>query len=266
MAAKALVKNITAADAYAPPVPATVTAVRNPLEPLTAYPDGTIVLPRQLTHDNIAREVKLANLAKELLTDFEGAENEDNWGRRETNMIILRKLTNSEIPKERTAIYVGIFRSLIDGIIKSATSLRTSLSLHGTTLIQEAASAVGSGLDQVFDILYRPLEKQCLTKPAQAHAANSAMIALITHLSFHGRTVESISIAMDSKNKSLRGYVIGWLDTLIQHCSKSTLEPHVDSLEKMLRKGLSDADGTVRDKSRGVFWTFSGKFKPRADL
>ena len=209
---------------------------------------------------------KLVNLAKELKPDFEGVETEDNWGRRETNIIVLRKITNSAVPEERTSVYISTIRGLIDGIVKSATSLRTSLSLQGTTLTQEAARAVGPGLDQTFDILYPALEKQSLTKPAQAQAANNAMIALLTHLSFHSRIIDSLSTSIESKNKALRGYVIGWLESLIRHCAKSTLESHIDAIEKMLRKGLSDADGIVRERSRAVFWTYSGKFKTRADM
>jgi CLIP-associating protein 1/2 len=266
MATKVSKKVITAADAYAPPVPTATATIRNPQEPLTVYADGTILLPKQLTHDNTAREVKLVQLAKELKPDFEGIETEDNWTRRETNIIVLRKLTQTDVPQERTALYVSTFRVLIDGIVKSATSLRTSLSLHGTSLIEEAARAVGPGLDQTFDILWPPLEKQSLTKPATAQAANNAIITLITHLSFHHRILESISGAMESKNKGLRAYTIGWLEALIKHCGRTTLDPGVELIEKVLRKGLSDADGPVREKSRVVFWTFSAKWKTRGDL
>lgn len=84
-------KILTEADAFAPSVSASTMEVRNVHEPLKVYEDGTISLPKQPTHhNNAAKEVKLAMLAKELKCDFEGAESEDNWTRRETDVIVLR--------------------------------------------------------------------------------------------------------------------------------------------------------------------------------
>lgn len=260
-------KILTEADAFAPTISASTMEIRNAHEPLKVYEDGTILLPKQLTHNNTAKEVKLAMLAKELKIDFDGPESEDNWTRRETNVIILRKLTASTIPTDRTAVYIAAVKGLLDGIVKSATSLRTSLSLQGCALIEEATKAAGHGLDQSFDILYPPLEKHCCTKPSTAQAASNAVLGLITNITLHSRVLESVCASMESKNKSLRGCAIGWIDSLITtHAGKTALESGVELIERTIRKALSDADSHVRERSRSTFWTYSTTWKTKGEL
>ena len=259
-------KIITAGDEFSAPVPTQTMEIRNPTKPIKLY-DGSFTLPKQLAHDNTMREIKLTNLIKEFKIDFDGAESEHNWTRRETNIIVLRKLTHTAIPEERIPAYVAAFKGLIDGIVRSATSLRTALSLQGCALIEEASKVIGHGLDQSFDILFPPLEKHCCTKPTTSQAANNAVLGLITNITLHTRVVESVCGAMDSKNKSLRSCAIGWIDALITtHAGKPTLDSSLDLIEKTIRKALSDADSHVRERSRSTFWTFSANWKTKGEL
>ena len=257
--------------AVPPPVPAAVRADLDPAVQVRIKSNGTVHLNKYLRADHKDANIKVEDLAGELLPAFEGNESEQNWTHRETNILVLRKLTCGNAPKNYSAVYISILRSLLDGIIKAVSSLRTSLSTNGCLLIQEATQQVGAGMDPVVDILLHTLYSLCRsTKSIASKNGDTTITTLFNNVTYSPRLMQCIWNGASDKNLRPRTYATGWLKTLIARFShqKQILE-HSNGLvliEKVVNKGLADADPGVRDKARDAYWHFNAVWPARGEM
>ena len=216
------------------------------------------------------QRLKIAELVTEFSPRFEGIETETNWKPRQEAIITLRKLTDSTATQKYAGAYITVIKGLHGGIIKAVVSLRTTLSTHGMKLVTEAVEKCGSDLDSIVEFIIHPLIKQCGNTKAQAALEASIVVTTVfTHTTYTPRILQHISNTMDEKNKGLRGFAIGWLDAILTkyNDSKHMLEEKngADTIYKLINKGLTDADATVRTKSEPVYWNFSSVWPARAE-
>ena len=201
---------------------------------------------------------------------FEGKESEGNWLRREKGVLKLRRITKGNAIQDFPALYLSSVKALLDGILKAANSLRTTVSTMGCHLIQDIARVAGPGLDNMVEILLQNLIKLCaITKKITVAKANETVAAIMANVSYHVRIVQHIHAACQDKNVQPRNFASGWLKTIIiKHGHHKSVLEHgggVDLIEKCLKLGLADRDTNVRDAMRPTYWAFARRWPERAE-
>lgn len=205
-----------------------------------------------------------------MMPHFEGRESEDNWIRREKDVLTLRRLTHGNAPDDYSPAYLAGLKTLLDGIFKVVNSLRTTLSTIGCLLIQDIAKRCGPRIDSMVEIMMQNLIKLCSgMKKISAQNGNATVDALIENVTFTTRILQHVSGACQDKNVQLRLFAAGWLKTLIQKQShhKSSIEHGggLDMMEKSVKKCLADANPGVREAMRSTFWTYYRVWPNRAN-
>lgn len=207
---------------------------------------------------------------KEMHQHFEGKETEQNWMFRDKSVLKLRRLLKGNAPSDfHSAFLIGI-KGLLDGILKVANSLRTTMSTNGCQLVQELARTMGPGIDAMTEILLQNFVKTTSnTKQITAQNGNLTVDTIFSYVSYHQRLLQHVWIAAQDKNLQPRTFAPGWVKTLIKKHSghKSQIEHSggVDIIEKCLNRGLSDANPKVRESNRSAYWMFSQVWPERAE-
>ncbi|KAJ5097219.1 Protein stu1 [Penicillium angulare] len=211
------------------------------------------------------------DLVRDIAPWFDGRESEDNWMKREKNVILFRRLTKGNAPHDFSQTFLQAVKSLLDGFFKVVNSLRTTLCTNGCLLIQDIARTCGPKIDPMVEIILQNLLKLCSAlKKIAAQGGNTTVDVVIANVTFSIRILQHIHWASQDKNVQLRLSATGWLKTLIsrQAHHKSTVEHGggVELIEKSIKKGLGDANPGVRELMRGTFWTFSTVWPDRANV
>ena len=201
---------------------------------------------------------------------FEGKESEGNWLKREKSVLKLRKMTKGNAPQEFTTLFLTCIKGLLDGILKTVTSLRTTVSTLGCHLVQDLARVTGSGLDGMVEILLQTLIKLCgNTKKITAAKGNDTVSAILSHVSYHARLTQHVYAASQDKNVQPRSFACGWLRIIIvKHGHiKGTIEHAggLDMIEKCLKTGLADRDPSVRESMRPTYWAFARRWPEKSE-
>ncbi|KAK0745175.1 clasp N terminal-domain-containing protein [Apiosordaria backusii] len=237
--------------------------------PITPAPDSSKSSdPVEPSYVNTKGE--LDEILREMHSHFEGRETEQNWMEREKSVIKLRKLIAGNAAQDFTERFLDGLRSLLDGMIKAVTSLRTSLCTHGCNLIQDLARAFGPGMDPMVEILMQTFIKLAAsTKKLASQQANMTVDAIISNATTTPRIMQHVWFAAQDKNVQPRLYASGWLQTIL---AKEAHHKHhvehtggLDVIEKCIKKGLGDANPGVREKARATFWKFNVIWPARAE-
>ncbi|KAK5998687.1 Protein stu-1 [Cladobotryum mycophilum] len=213
---------------------------------------------------------ELDETIRDMAVHFEGKESEHNWLKREQSIITLRRLLVGNSPADFHDTFITGLRSILDGITKAITSLRTSLSKEGCSLVQEMAMTFGPGMDPLVELLMQTLLKLSAgTKKISSQMANSSVDAILSKVTYTPRLMQHIWGIYQDKNVQPRLYASGWLKTILKKEShhKHHLEHTggVDLMEKCIKRGLADANPGVRETTRSTYWTFWAVWPTRAD-
>ncbi|KAM3434368.1 hypothetical protein MY4824_005448 [Beauveria thailandica] len=224
--------------------------------------------PVEPQYVNTNRE--LDEVFKSMAWQYEGRETEQNWQKREQGMTTLRRINAGNAPSEFHDTFVNSLRGMLDGIIKSLTSLRTSLSKEACALIEEIARTLGPAMEPMVELLMQTLLKMTAsTKKITSQMTSSTIETIISNISYTPRIMQHIWSACQDKNVQPRLYTSSWLKMLIKKTSsnKHHIEHTggVDLIEKCLKKGLADANPGVREKMRSTYWAFWAVWPARAD-
>ncbi|CEO59004.1 hypothetical protein PMG11_03694 [Penicillium brasilianum] len=210
------------------------------------------------------------DIVRDMLPWFEGKESEDNWLKREKNVILFRRLTRGNGPHDFPQSYIHGVKTLLDGIFRVVNSLRTTLCTNGCLLMQDIARTCGPRLDPMVEIIMQNLIKLCgALKKISAQSGNATVDTVLGNVTYNVRLLQHVHWASQDKNLQLRLFAAGWLRTLInrQAHQRSTIEHGggLDLIEKSIKKGLGDANPGVREAVRSTFWTFYGVWPDRAN-
>lgn len=213
---------------------------------------------------------ELEDTLRDMHPFFDGKESEHNWLKREQSCSKLRKLNAGNAPADFHDAWLLGVKGLLDGILKSVNSLRTSLSKEGCAVVQEIARTAGPGLDPMVEILLQNLIKLCGgTKKIASQAGDATVDIIINHVSYNQRILQHIWLACQDKNVQPRTYAAGWLKTLLKKLAhhKSQIEHAggLDLVEKCVKKGLTDPNPGVREKMRGTYWPFAQMWPAKAE-
>ncbi|ROW05773.1 hypothetical protein VMCG_05269 [Cytospora schulzeri] len=217
---------------------------------------------------NTTRE--LEDMFRDMHGYFDGRESEHNWMLREQSINKLRRLMAGNAVSDFHDPFLAGLRSLLDGIIKAVTSLRTSLSKEGCALVQDIAVNYGPGMDPMVELLMQACVKLSgATKKIASLQGNACVDAIIGRVTYTNRIMQHVAGACSDKNVQPRLYATAWLKTLLNkeahHKSHVEHSGGLDLIEKSIKKGLNDPNPGVREKMRGTFWTFYGIWPARAD-
>ncbi|KAL5117839.1 suppressor of tub2 mutation [Pleosporales sp. CAS-2024a] len=216
---------------------------------------------------HIYTQRELEDIFRDMAPPFEGRETEQNWLARDKNTTKLRRILMGNAPSEFPAAFVAGIKSLLDGILKVANTLRTTMSTNGCQLVQELAKTLGHAIDPWVEILLQCFIKMCAaTKNIAAQNGNVTVEAIISNATYNNRMLQHVSFASQDKNVQPRSHSASWVKTLIRkHKSHIEHSGGLDALEKIIRKGVTDANPKVREAYRSTYWTFWLVWPQRAE-
>lgn len=207
---------------------------------------------------------------RDMTPHFDGRESEHNWASREKSVLRLRRLTKGNAPYDYQHSYVSGIKTLLDGILKTVHSLRTTVSSTGCNLLQDIAQTCGPGIDHMVEILLLQLIKLSGSlKKITSQNGNVTVDTIIGNVSYTTRIMQHIWGACQEKNVQPRFYAPGWINTVLsRHGKQKSAIEHgggLDLLEKCIKKCLADPNPGVRENMRGTYWTFARVFPDRAE-
>jgi CLIP-associating protein 1/2 len=243
-------------------------AFTNSLNSEAAQPPPPEEVPMDPIYVQSLRE--LDDTFREMLPCFEGKEDEHNWQARDKSVVTVRRLLKGNAPNEFHHAFMSGIKSLLEGIIKTSSSLRTTMSTNGCQLVRELAVTLGPALDQHVEILLQSFIKMsAATKQIASENGRSTTDCIFQNCTYHIRMMQHIWNAAQDKNVQVRQFVGDWLRTILKR--QASYKQHFESsgsldlAEKCVRKGLDDANPKVKENSRTTYWTFAKIWPEKAD-
>lgn len=215
-------------------------------------------------------ERELTDAFRDMQPHFEGKETEHNWMPRDKSTLKVRRLLKGNAPSEYHNAFMAGIKSLMDGFIKVANSLRTTMSTNGCQLVQELMKTLGPAMDSNTEILLQSFIKMSsATKHISAENGKQTADSIFQHCTYNVRLMQHIWSAMQEKNASTRQCATEWLKTMLKRQTgyKSYFESSggLDLAEKCIKKGLDDANPKVKEGMRAVYWTFAKVWTDKAN-
>ncbi|CAE6430854.1 unnamed protein product [Rhizoctonia solani] len=212
----------------------------------------------------IASARDLENELEKMLPFFQGRESEHNWADRERSVVTIRGIIKGSVHTRYPDVFFeGLKSGVLDGILKAAASLRTTLSSHACVLLLEMAEAFQHAMDPFVDRVLTVLVKMSgFTKKIIAQQSQASVTAVITNTSAQPRIILTLLWSyVQEKNVQSRSYSIEHLTTYLKvHAAKSkhSIENAggVDIITKCLQRTLNDPNPGVRPLARTCFWAF----------
>jgi CLIP-associating protein 1/2 len=243
-------------------------AFTNSLNSEAAQPPPQEVVPMDPKYVQSLRE--LDDTFREMLPCFDGKEDEHNWQARDKSVTTVRCLLKGNAPTEFHHAFMSGVKSLLEGIIKTSSSLRTTMSSNGCQLVRELAVTLGPALDPHVEILLQSFIKMsAATKQIAAENGRSTTDHIFQNCTYHIRMMQHVWNAAQDKNIQVRQFVGDWLRTILKR--QASYKQHfetsgsLDLAEKCIRKGLDDANPKVKENSRTTYWTFAKIWPEKAD-
>lgn len=233
-----------------------------------AQPPPVEAVPMDPIYVHTQRE--LEDTFRDMLPHFEGKETEQNWMPRDKAVLKIRRLLKGNAANEFHAAFMAGIKSCIEGMLKVANSLRTTMSSNGCQLVQELARTLGPALDPHVEILLQSFIKMsAATKHIAAENGRITAEIIFQNCSYHVQMMRHIWFAAQEKNAQVRQYAPDWLRTVLKRQSnyKHGFESSggLELAEKCLKKGLDDANPKVKEGNRTAFWLFSKTWPDKAD-
>ncbi|KAI9591182.1 clasp N terminal-domain-containing protein [Syncephalis fuscata] len=211
-------------------------------------------------------ELEIAKIVKL----FKEKESEDNWERRDKALMQVRGLIRGGVHEEYGEVFMQGFHQLLDGIVETIHSLRTSLVATVLGLINELSQALNTSIDPKVELLLQNLLKACASaKKLISQSATHTTNELLRNTSYHVRNLNSIHLAVMDKNGQLRTCAMSFIKTILEAHGQSrydaiTRSGGAEIIDKCLRKGVADATPAAREISRDVYVLFWELWQDRA--
>lgn len=233
-----------------------------------AQPPPQETVPMDPIYMHSQRE--LDDTMRDMLPFFEGKETEQNWVPRDKSILKLRRILKGNAPNEFHVVFMAGIKSLVEGIIKVSTSLRTTMATNGCQLVLELAKTLGPALDPHVEMFLQTFIKMsAATKHIAAENGRMTADAIFQNCSYHVRMMQHIWGAAQEKNVQQRQCSPEWLCTILkrQASYKNNFESSggLDLAEKCIKKGLDDANPKVKERYRAAYWTFAREWPHKAE-
>lgn len=191
---------------------------------------------------------------------FASKETEHNWMAREQGFVKLRGMLKTSVYSSFPDAFLSHLKHMQEGVLKGASSLRTTLSVHGLSFIAELAEHLGDDMDPLADAFLNPLIKMAgSTKKIAVSKSQQAVHAILVNVSYKHKFLDYLWQGLQDKNVSTRTAMCQHLCTLLdvhgQH-RKSAFELHggLELLSKYFKRALPDQNKDVRALARDAFY------------
>lgn len=207
----------------------------------------------------------------DMLPYFEGKETEGNWMNRDKSILKIRRITKGNAPNEYHKSFMAGIKSTVEGILKVANSLRTTMSTNGCQLVQELARTLGPALDPHVEMFLQSFIKMSAsTKHIASENGTNTADAIFQNVSYNNRLMQHVWAAAQDKNAQVRQSATIWLRSILRR--QANYSSHFQSSgglelsEKCIKKGIDDANPKVKEGARASYWLFAGGWPDRAEV
>ncbi|EME47761.1 hypothetical protein DOTSEDRAFT_167089 [Dothistroma septosporum NZE10] len=233
-----------------------------------AQPPPQETVPMDPIYMDTSRE--LEDTFVDMRPHFEGKETEQNWIPRDKNILKLRRILKGNAPNEFHQVFMAGIKSMVEGIIKVASSLRTTMATNGCQLVQELAKTLGPALDPHVEMFLQTFIKMsAATKHIAAEAGRVTADSMFQNCSYHVRMLQHIWSAAQEKNVQQRQCSAEWLRTIMRRQAgyKHGFESSggLELAEKCVKKGLDDANPKVKEGYRATYWILAKDWPQKAE-
>ncbi|PWN32108.1 ARM repeat-containing protein [Meira miltonrushii] len=208
----------------------------------------------------IASSHELDRAFATMVPHFDGKETEHNWQNREQDVLKIRGMLKTSTYHSHPSAFAAGIRLLSEGILKAVASLRTTLSIHGITLISELAQQMGDDLEAQAETFLTALIRMAgFTKKIVANASQATVGEILKNVTYRHKYLELVGQGMQDKNFGTRAAMCQHLDTILsvhgKH-RKHALEGHggLNAISTICKKGLADPNKDVRASARNAFY------------
>ena len=213
---------------------------------------------------------ELEDVFTDMLPHFEGKETEHNWLTRDKAVLKLRRILKGNAPSEYHQAFMAGIKSVIEGILKVANTLRTTMATNGCQLVQELTKTLGPAMDPHVEILLQSFIKMsAATKHIQSENGRVTASEIFQNCTYHNQMMRHIWLAEQDKNAQVRICASGWLTLILKRQAnyKSSFESSggLDLAEKCIKKGLDDSNPKVKEGTRATYWMFAKTWPAKAD-
>ncbi|CAO1616812.1 unnamed protein product [Parajaminaea phylloscopi] len=219
----------------------------------------------------IASRTDLERSFTAMLPYFEGKETEHNWAKREASIVKVRGMLRTQVHSQFAEGFASGLRQMSEGILKAAGSLRTTLAIHGISLVTEVADHMGSDLPDVCVDAWLPqfLKMAGFTKRIVANASQAAVSAVLRNVPYRHKYMAWLWSGMQDKTVSTRISMAEHLATLLRTHARyraSALEANdgVSIMKQIIQRGVTDQNKDVRARARDAFFLLESQWPSQA--
>lgn len=219
--------------------------------------------PGEIQDRNFESMSEVSDFLSSLMIPFESMkETEQNWKARQSNLTQFRDLIqNNRFIRENPLSFLMVCKELqvIDCIGKAVMSLRTTLSMTACHVIRTLLKTFNQSLDlalldQIFVVLKSLLST---AKKMSSTAAFSCLIVMFIYTGFYNKLFQNCMMLINEKSVSVRSCSAVLLRIiLIKFTDHKKLDNSLVYIEEWLKKGITDAQTSVREPMRVTFWYY----------
>ncbi|KAG1469412.1 hypothetical protein G6F56_003272 [Rhizopus delemar] len=156
------------------------------------------------------------------------------------------------------ACFLACLSKVINDVLKPVFSLRSTLALDGLEFISELGNHLGDKLHlHTIETIISNLVKCCSTSNKIIFSkANEVAISFLQKVRFSTRIVVTLCKTIDDKNNQVRQSAAEFLKTILKVYARNFQGSSSISLQKYIKKGLTDASPGVRESSRQAYWMY----------
>ncbi|KAJ2371340.1 suppressor of tub2 mutation, partial [Coemansia sp. RSA 2611] len=217
---------------------------------------------------NVPSKQSLAAEFTRTIGFFAGRETEDNWVQRERAIGLYRGIVWGNAATELRDALVSQLKEHIHSILHAVSSLRTSLSGFAMGLCDDIAARLGPHGGGLFDPIVDALFKQCAqTKKIGAQRASKSLTAAYQAFPLRTKGLEQLRLRISEKSAVLRLAVVTACTGIVRSHGA-----HIDPSDRrnadlfaplieIAKAGLTDAQPSVREPARELFWELHSLFE-----
>ncbi|KAI9504649.1 clasp N terminal-domain-containing protein [Coemansia spiralis] len=218
-------------------------------------------IPPGVNIHNVPSKSSLAAEFSRTAGFFAGRETESNWIQREKAISLYRGTIWGNAATEFSEDLASLLKENIHEILKAVSSLRTSLSTCALGLCEDIAVRLGPHANTASDVIIDAILKQCTqTKKIGAQRAARSLEVVFQHFPLRAKGIDMLKQRMPDKSANLRQAVASTCIGILRNHRSHLGSPDRRSaeilagIEDIVKVGIQDAQPSVREVSRELFW------------
>lgn len=223
------------------------------------YSDSNVVDARELGRDSMEY---IQTTLETLLVPFQNLkETEQNWKSRQANLVEMRSLVQNQFVLEHQIEFLSCCKELqlMECVGRAVLSLRTTLSTTACLVVKDFLQNFAINLDSVLlDQMFESLRTLLFSsKKISSTNAFNCLVIMLSNIDFHNKLFQNCFMLINQKSTLPKNCSAVLLRIfIIKFHNTSKLENSVIYIEEWLKKGITDAQTSVREAMRKTFWYY----------